>query len=70
MKGHIRPNCVKLIKYMKKAMLFNYSYGKPRMTPKYKVETNENKPRSTWIRKTDYKAYVSFISLRTCTTDF
>ena len=55
---------------MKKAMFFNYSHTKPRMTPKPKVETNENKPRTTWIMKTDYKAYVSFISLRTCTIDF
>ena len=55
---------------MKKAMFFNYSYGKPRMTLRPKVETSENKPRANWIRKTDYKAYVSFISLRTCTTDF
>ena len=55
---------------MKKAMFFNYSYGKPRMTPRLKVATSENKPRTTWIRNTDYKAYVSFISLRTCTTDF
>ena len=51
-------------------MFFNYSHGKPRMTPKPKVETSENKPRTTWISKTDYKAYVSFISLRTCTTNF
>ena len=51
-------------------MLFNYSYGKPKMTPKYKVETNENKPVSTWIRKIDYKACVFYISLRTYTVDF
>ena len=55
---------------MKQTMFFNYSYGKLRMTPRSKVETSENKPRTTWIRKTDYKAYVSFISLRPCTTDF
>ena len=52
-KGHIRPNCLKLIKYMKKAMFFNYTHGKPRMTPKPKVETSENKSRTTWIKKTD-----------------
>ena len=46
-KGHIRPNCFKLIKYMKKAMFFNYSYRKPRMTPRPKVDTNENKPKTT-----------------------
>ena len=40
------------------------------MAHRPKVETSENKPRTTWIRKTYYKAYVSFISLRTCTTDF
>ena len=51
-------------------MFFNYSYRKPKMTPRPKVETSENKSRTTWMRKTDYKAYVSFISLRTCTIDF
>ena len=50
-------------------MFFNYSYGKPRMTPRLKVETSENKPRTTWIMKTNDKAYVSFISLRTCITN-
>ena len=51
-------------------MFFNYSHGKPRMTPKPKVEISENKTRTTWMRKTDYKAYVSFIFLRTSTTIF
>ena len=51
-------------------MLFNYSYGKLRMTPRPKVETSKNKPRTTCMRKTDYKTYVSFISLRTFTTNF
>ena len=69
-KGHIRPNCFKLIKYMKNVVFFNYTHGKPRMTPRPKVETSENKPITTSIRKTNYKTYVSFISLRTCTTDF
>ena len=69
-KGHTRPNCFKLIKYMKNAMFFNYSYRKPRITLRPKVETSENKPKTTWMKKTDYKAYVSFISLRTCTTNF
>ena len=69
-KGHIRPNCFKLIKYMKKVMFFNYTHVKPRMTPRPKVEISENKLRTTWIRKTHYKSYVSFISLRTYTTDF
>ena len=40
------------------------------MTTRPKVETSENKPRTIWIKKIDYKTYVSFISLRTCTTDF
>ena len=69
-KGHIISNCFKLIKYMKKAMFFNYSCVKPRMAHRPKVETSENKPRTTWIRKTDYKPYVFFISLRTYTTYF
>ena len=51
-------------------MFFNYTHGKPKMTRRPKVETSENKPRTTWIRKIDYKAYVSFISLRTYTTNF
>ena len=55
---------------MKNAIFFNYSYGKPRLTPWPKVETSENKPRTTWIKKTDYKAYAFFISLRTYTTYF
>ena len=33
-------------------------------------ETNDNKSKNTWIRKTNYKAYVSFISLKAYTNDF
>ena len=51
-------------------MFFNYCYRKSRMTPRPKVETNDNKFKTTWIRKTNYKAYISFISLRFCATDF
>ena len=40
------------------------------MTPRPKVKKNKNKPRSTWIKKTNYKAYASLISLKACTTDF
>lgn len=58
------------MRYIKKTMFFNYFYGKPRITPRPKVEINENKPRTIWIRKSKYKAYVSFIFLRSCTTDF
>ena len=40
------------------------------MTLRLKVETNGNKSRTTWISKFNYKAYVSFNSLRAYTVDF
>ena len=51
-------------------MFLNYSHRKLRMTPRPEVKTSENKLKTSWMRKTDYKAYVSFSSLRTCTIDF
>lgn len=58
------------MKYMKSVIVFNYSFGKPRMTARPKFGMNGNKSRTTWISKFNYNAYLSFNSLRACTTDF